>query len=86
MEMSRRPLGIGSPQYSRPIDPTDNELYIFVTALRSCLSLPERSIKGQDILIMGDYLVQRGILVRLKNREDVSVSLHSLHKGFLREK
>lgn len=86
MQLSRPALEVGSPRYSRPPDPTDNELYIFVTALRSWLSLPEQSINKQRNMIMGDYLMQRDVFARLKGREDVSVSQHSMHKEFLHEK
>ena len=73
--MSRAPLRAGPPPYSRPIDPTDDELYIFVTALQSYLSLPEQSINRQGLAIMGDYLMQRDVLARLKGREDVSAKI-----------
>lgn len=78
--MSRAPLRAGPPPYSRPIDPTDDELYIFVTALQSYLSLPEQSINRQGLAIMGDYLMQRDVLARLKGREDVSVCQHDFAK------
>ena len=73
----------GSLHYTRSPEPTDNELFIYVTALRSCLSLAEQSINSQSIMIMGDYLMQRNVLARLKGREDVSTSQHS---KFLRQK
>ena len=72
MQLSQPPTGVGYLQYSRPAEPTDNELYIFVTALRAFLTLAEQPIDKQSIVIMGDYLMQRNVLARLKGREDVS--------------
>ncbi|KAL8793605.1 MAG: hypothetical protein Q9195_003757 [Heterodermia aff. obscurata] len=77
MTVSRAPLGIGPPPYNRPTDPTNNELYIFVTALRSYLSQPARSINRQGLMIMGDYLMQRGVLARLKGRADYNAMMRN---------
>ena len=73
-KMSPSQLESASPQQIRRPHPTDNDLYIFVNALRSCLSEPEQPISREAAIILGDYLMRRNVLARLQKRQDVSIS------------
>ncbi|KAG7009253.1 coatomer subunit alpha [Physcia stellaris] len=52
------------------LDPTDDELYILVNYLESCLVTSEQGMTDEKYRVLGNYLVRRNVLARLAQRGD----------------
>ena len=74
-QYGNRPQGQTVPPARPPppaLDPTDEELYIFVKGLENCLVTSEPNMTYEQRKVLGNYLIRRNVLARLEQRGDVS--------------